>query len=745
MKKFIELVEQNNFKQAIKQLPLNYDRNPININYISQVYMELQEYDQALKIVYSIPQQNDLILLYRIGNIYEKQQQKPQAEKYYQLCINKKANTSLDFFCQGEAFLYLEQFEKSLQQYTIALEIDSQNIYALNSMGEYFYKHENKYPKAIECFNNAIMINKTYYKAIYNKGKNNIKQGFTLLKQQQYQEAIICFDRLDEISPEQIDGPLAKCQGLHKLQKYEEAKNIVEKLLQIRPRNPKALRLYAQNFYYQQNYKVALEIINQAISIDPTYIDLYNDRGNCYKFLIQYDDAIQDYDVVIKSAPNKPNSLYNKGLCLLIQQNSNAAIPLIEKAIKLDPGNPLYHIQLAKAYNQINKNDKALQQLQQTQESISKNLSKYSLSHRNIEFISSQISILQPVFQNQKEIEEVIEDVNPQIRQRYSMIQNKQSLIILEQPKNQQEEEEQLKNMNQYQKELEKFKEQIMGQFLKQQQEINKMKSDVKQGKQEIQIIKSDVKEIQNVFQDQIQIKKQFQLFEQDKDGQKYLQFYKGFYWTLSNYINIYFQLGSGLIQINYNKLIETKLEQIEQTAISLSQFGQSLTDGIPFIGTALTVIEKGLQYLLNNQLSTKFEERKTAITEIIQTKCNTKDELETVIAKASIKVTTFRKQELLNINQSLKQKDVNLINYLNKYLGSFQQDQKQKEFQQHFLYGINEAIQVLAYFYKNYKMICDSLETLDKIIMQVYEADQLVTKEESNKKRKSQSRCNQQ
>ena len=42
-------------------------------------------------------------------------------------------------------------------------------------MGEYLYKHENKYPKAIECFNNAIMINKTYYKAIYNKGKNNIK------------------------------------------------------------------------------------------------------------------------------------------------------------------------------------------------------------------------------------------------------------------------------------------------------------------------------------------------------------------------------------------------------------------------------------------------------------------------------------------------------------------------------------------------------------------------------------------
>ena len=42
-------------------------------------------------------------------------------------------------------------------------------------MGEYFYKHENKYPKAIECFNNAIIINKTFYKAIYNKGKNNIK------------------------------------------------------------------------------------------------------------------------------------------------------------------------------------------------------------------------------------------------------------------------------------------------------------------------------------------------------------------------------------------------------------------------------------------------------------------------------------------------------------------------------------------------------------------------------------------
>lgn len=35
--------------------------------------------------------------------------------------------------------------------------------------------------------------------------------------------------------------------------------------------------------------------------------------------------------------------------------------------------------------------------------------------------------------------------------------------------------------------------------------------------------------------------------------------------------------------------------------------------------------------------------------------KCNAKDELETVIAKASIKVTKFRKNELLNIDESLK------------------------------------------------------------------------------------------
>ena len=46
----------------------------------------------------------------------------------------------------------------------------------------------------------------------------------------------------------------------------------------------------------------------------------------------------------------------------------------------------------------------------------------------------------------------------------------------------------------------------------------------------------------------------------------------------------------------------------------------------------------------LDKKLSDKFEERKNSIIRIVQQKCDQKDELETILAKAAVKVTDFRK-----------------------------------------------------------------------------------------------------
>ena len=42
------------------------------------------------------------------------------------------------------------------------------------------------------------------------------------------------------------------------------------------------------------------------------------------------------------------------------------------------------------------------------------------------------------------------------------------------------------------------------------------------------------------------------------------------------------------------------------------------MTEGIPFVGTVLKIIEKGLSMFLDKKLSDKFEERKNSIIRIV-------------------------------------------------------------------------------------------------------------------------------
>jgi len=126
--------------------------------------------------------------------------------------------------------------------------------------------------------------------------------------------------------------------------------------------------------FNEQKYEQSLEFFEKAVMIDPTRIDGFRERGNCYLQLAQTESdsmkkadllqkAAADFDKVIANDPkgeelivriNKANMYYKMG-------NYNKAIPAYQDVLKFDPENLGAISQLAMIYQEQGEEEKAVE------------------------------------------------------------------------------------------------------------------------------------------------------------------------------------------------------------------------------------------------------------------------------------------------------------------------------------------------------------------------------------------------
>ena len=142
------------------------------------------------------------------------------------------------------------------------------------------------------------------------------------------------------------------CDLLYYQQKYQEGIDYCQKAIDIQEKInvPDDLaisyRYKADNLLILEQYQEALKNINKAIAVlknqNRTELDIapnYNTRGNIYKYLERYDEAVAEYKKCyqIANASNNPrgviSALGNIGHVYRLTGNDNEAIPYILKAI----------------------------------------------------------------------------------------------------------------------------------------------------------------------------------------------------------------------------------------------------------------------------------------------------------------------------------------------------------------------------------------------------------------------------
>ncbi len=88
---------------------------------------------------------------------------------------------------------------------------------------------------------------------------------------------------------------------------------LIEKL-KSDPNNPELLAGVGNFYYDAQQYPIAVDYYGRALKAKPSDAGVRTDMATAYWYMGNADDAIAEFNKALTYEPNKPNTLFNRGL-----------------------------------------------------------------------------------------------------------------------------------------------------------------------------------------------------------------------------------------------------------------------------------------------------------------------------------------------------------------------------------------------------------------------------------------------
>lgn len=128
-----------------------------------------------------------------------------------------------------------------------------------------------------------------------------------------YEEAIAAYNRVLQISPNNVDAYLQRGIAYIEQNKYQAAIADMTEVIKLNPNNSRAYFWRGLARDYSEDNQGALEDYSHAIRLDPEYSGAYNNRGTVYAELGEYQKAILDYTEAIRLDPDVFLAYENRG------------------------------------------------------------------------------------------------------------------------------------------------------------------------------------------------------------------------------------------------------------------------------------------------------------------------------------------------------------------------------------------------------------------------------------------------
>ena len=209
----------------------------------------------------------------------------------------------------GDSHQFLGKLEQSIQDYDIAISLNSNYAKVYINRGAAYYNLRN-YEQAIQDEDKAIQLNPKYASAYYNRGLANDGLG-------QFELAVQDFDKAIQLEPNFSIAYMNRGNAYSNMKQYERAIQDYDTAIRLEPSSSLAYNNRGVAYSNLQQNERAIQDQNRAIELNPYNSAAYANRGGNYFTLGQYDRAIKDFDKAIELDPNMAIAYYNRGLLLV--------------------------------------------------------------------------------------------------------------------------------------------------------------------------------------------------------------------------------------------------------------------------------------------------------------------------------------------------------------------------------------------------------------------------------------------
>jgi tetratricopeptide (TPR) repeat protein len=164
-----------------------------------------------------------------------------------------------------------------------------------------------------------------------------LDQGFCLGILERYDEALVTFNKVIELEPNEVIAWFNQGVTLRHLERYDEALASFNKAIELEPNEAIAWFNRGVTLRHLERYDEALASFNKAIELDPNYLQAWVNRGAALGNLGRYDEALASCDKAIELDPNYLQAWVNGGVVLGNLGRYDEALVSFNKAIELDP------------------------------------------------------------------------------------------------------------------------------------------------------------------------------------------------------------------------------------------------------------------------------------------------------------------------------------------------------------------------------------------------------------------------
>ena len=182
----------------------------------------------------------------------------------------------------------------------------------------------------VNSLRQTLSINPMHIQTLFDLGR-------VLSNQDDYAEALTCFDKIIGINPQHAVAHNARGIMLSHLGRREEAIIAFQHATHLKPDYASPFNNLGNEYLHLGQYDTALFNFDLAVSAQPDFANGHNGRGNVLLMLNRFEEAVASFDSAIELSRLDADPHNGRGSALSCLKRYDEAVLSFEQAISLEP------------------------------------------------------------------------------------------------------------------------------------------------------------------------------------------------------------------------------------------------------------------------------------------------------------------------------------------------------------------------------------------------------------------------